>query len=96
MAPAGLKRIEAAKKDGSWTTLDATEALKMPTDLKKALRANGSALRNFEAFPPGMRKQIIGWVLGARTDGTRNRRIALSAEMAGKGLRANQPNRTQR
>ncbi len=36
MMPAGMKKIEEAKNDGSWNTLDMIEQLKIPDDLKKA------------------------------------------------------------
>jgi uncharacterized protein YdeI (YjbR/CyaY-like superfamily) len=39
MTPSGLEKIEAAKQDGSWNTLDAIEALIIPADLKQALEA---------------------------------------------------------
>ena len=32
LAPAGLAKINAAKKDGSWNALDAVEALEIPSD----------------------------------------------------------------
>ena len=35
MAPAGLAKVEAARKDGSWNALDAVEALEIPPDLAK-------------------------------------------------------------
>ena len=34
MMPAGLAKVAAAKKDGSWTKLDAVEALEIPADLR--------------------------------------------------------------
>ncbi len=37
LAPAGITRIEAAKRDGSWTAADAVEALTVPPDLAAAL-----------------------------------------------------------
>src|SRR3954452_14858733 len=37
MAPAGLAKIDAAKADGSWTSLDAVEAMTMPDDFAAAL-----------------------------------------------------------
>ena len=36
MTPAGMAKIEAAQKDGSWTSLDKVEALDVPPDLAKA------------------------------------------------------------
>jgi uncharacterized protein YdeI (YjbR/CyaY-like superfamily) len=40
MHPVGIARIEAGKKDGSWTALDAVEELIMPEDLQKAFSKN--------------------------------------------------------
>ena len=39
VAPAGLLAIEAAKADGSWSKLDAVDALDVPDDLATALAA---------------------------------------------------------
>ena len=39
MHPAGLAKIEQAKADGSWTLLDAVEALALPADLIAAFAA---------------------------------------------------------
>lgn len=90
MAPAGLARIEEAKADGSWTALDAVEALSVPADLGSALDALPAARANFDAFPPSARRGILEWILNARTAETRRRRIAETAELAAKNLRANQ------
>jgi uncharacterized protein YdeI (YjbR/CyaY-like superfamily) len=35
MAPAGLAKIEAAKRDGSWDSYDAVESLTIPIDLQQ-------------------------------------------------------------
>ncbi len=86
----GLAKIEAAKKDGSWTTLDKIEALQMPDELKKAFAKNKTALKNFEAFPPGVRKQIFQWVDSAKTSNTRQKRIDETLALAAKNIRANQ------
>jgi len=43
MAPAGLAVVEAAKADGSWTSLDDVEALVVPDDLAAALSADPAA-----------------------------------------------------
>lgn len=44
MTPPGLAKIEAAQLDGSWSALDAVEALEIPPDLERALAetANGT------------------------------------------------------
>jgi uncharacterized protein YdeI (YjbR/CyaY-like superfamily) len=90
IAAAGLKKIEAAKKDGSWFALDKVEALEMPPALKKSFLKNKPALKNFEAFPPGVRKQIFQWVTSAKTKGTLDKRVAETVTLAAKNIRANQ------
>jgi uncharacterized protein YdeI (YjbR/CyaY-like superfamily) len=76
MTPAGLAAIEVAKANGSWTSLDAVEALTVPDDLAAALSANPEAARNFAAFPPSARKAYLHWVSQAVRPETRAERIA--------------------
>lgn len=90
MKPAGIEKVEAAKRDGSWNALDAVEALELPEDLVAALEEHPEAERHFAAFPRGSRKIILGWVLRARRPETRQRRIRETVELAAKNLRAGQ------
>ncbi len=75
MTEAGLIKIEAAKLDGSWTSLDAIEALIIPDDLQLALQANEIAFENFQAFSNTSKKNILLWVTSARRLETRLNRI---------------------
>lgn len=75
MTEAGLVKINVAKQDGSWTALDAVEALIVPTDLQQSLAANESAGRNFEAFGKSSKKNILFWIDSAKRPETRLRRI---------------------
>jgi uncharacterized protein YdeI (YjbR/CyaY-like superfamily) len=72
--PAGLAKIAAAKRDGSWTLLDSVEALEMPVDLRKALGASGA--RKFEALTPGRQKEHLRALVTAKRPETRAKRIA--------------------
>ncbi len=90
MMPAGMQKIEAAKKDGSWATLDKIEALEMPAVLKRAFAKNKKALSNFTRFPPSVRKQLFRWVESAKTGHTKERRVSETVTLAGKNIRANQ------
>jgi uncharacterized protein YdeI (YjbR/CyaY-like superfamily) len=90
MMPAGLAKIEAAKKDGSWTVLDAIEELIMPDDLQRALKSNPTASDFFNAFPPGVKKGIYQWIISAKREETRSKRIAETVTLAQKNIRANQ------
>jgi uncharacterized protein YdeI (YjbR/CyaY-like superfamily) len=87
---AGLQKIEAAKKDGSWMLLDKIEALEMPGGLKKTFANNKQALENFQAFPPGVKKQIYQWIISAKTEQTLQKRVTETVALAEKNIRANQ------
>lgn len=75
MTPAGLEKVEAAKKDGSWNFLDDIENLVIPLDLKEALASNVTAENNFEAFSDSIKKQILYWIKSAKRKVTRKNRI---------------------
>lgn len=93
MTPAGLAKIEEAKRNGSWSSLDAVEALTMPDDLGKALRANKRAAANYEAFAPSSKKIILTWIASAKRAETRAKRVAETVKLAAKGIKANHPSR---
>jgi uncharacterized protein YdeI (YjbR/CyaY-like superfamily) len=75
MTEAGIKKIEAAKLDGSWTLLDAIEALIIPPDLAEALGRNAIAQQNFESFSNSTKKVILYWIDSAKRPETRQTRI---------------------
>jgi uncharacterized protein YdeI (YjbR/CyaY-like superfamily) len=88
MTPAGLAKVEAAKRDGSWTLLDDIDALKIPDDLRAALARNPSARRHFEAFPSSAKKMILFWIISAKRPETRQRRIIETVALAAENLRS--------
>lgn len=74
MSAAGLAKIEAAKKDGSWTLLDGVEALALPPDLKKALGAAG--LERFDALSKSRKREHLYALVTAKRAETRAKRVA--------------------
>ncbi|MGJ5634247.1 YdeI/OmpD-associated family protein [Nostoc sp. CALU 1950] len=78
----GLEKIEAAKQDGSWNSLDAIEALIIPFDLKQALEANTTAKEYFEAFNNSSKKNILYWIDSAKRPETRLKRIEQTVNSA--------------
>ena len=50
MHESGLKKIEIAKQNGSWESLDAIENLEIPADLQLAFDKNELAYSNYENF----------------------------------------------
>ena len=75
IAEAGLEKIEAAKRDSSWSTLDAIEALIVPADLREALDADEAANKYFESLSNTRKKYILYWIGGAKRPETRLKRI---------------------
>ena len=90
MRPAGLEKVEAAKRDGTWTALDGVEALEIPEDLGRALDALPNARAFFEAFPRSVKRGILEWILNAKKPETRANRIEETATLANENKRANQ------
>jgi uncharacterized protein YdeI (YjbR/CyaY-like superfamily) len=88
MTDAGLRLIEQAKADGSWTFLDDIEALIVPDDLDAALDRDPAARANFDAFPPSAKKQILYWIKTAKKPETRLRRIDETVTKAAENVRA--------
>ena len=91
MTPAGLAVIEAAKRSGTWTALDAVEALALPPDLIARFKAaSASARTNFDAFPRSVKRAILEWIQTAKKPETRAKRIEETVTLAEKNVRANQ------
>lgn len=76
MTPAGLTKVEEAKKNGSWHQAeDFAKRYQMPAELKESLEKEPQALRNFLNFAPSYQKGYIAWVNKAKKDETKWRRI---------------------
>ena len=75
MHESGLSKIEIAKQNGSWTSLDAVEDLIIPDDLLLAFEQNEIAYANFKNFAPSYRKNYLYWLNQAKREETRNKRI---------------------
>ena len=88
MAAAGLAAIERAKENGSWTSLDAAEALVVPEDLAAALARLKGAAANFSAFAPSARKGYLHWISQAVRPETRAERVARVAALAASNQRS--------
>jgi uncharacterized protein YdeI (YjbR/CyaY-like superfamily) len=72
----GIKKIETAKQNGSWESLDAVENLQIPDDLQNAFDLNKIAFDNYKNFSPSYRKNYLYWLNQAKRHETRNVRIA--------------------
>lgn len=75
MTNVGLKCIEIAKENGTWTILDDVENLVIPDDLAKALKEN-NAMEYFQNLTKSVKKMMLHRVLFAKRLETKKKRIA--------------------
>ena len=76
MTDAGLKQIEEAKKNGQWDQAYTTKKIfEIPEDLENALKKNESAWENFNNFAPSYRNNYVHWVISAKREETKSKRI---------------------
>lgn len=60
-------------------------AIKVPPYFSAALKKDKGAAAAFEAFPPGHRREYLEWITEAKTEETRNRRMAQAIEWISDG-----------
>ena len=56
------------------------QPLQAPPDFTAALRKNKKAQQAYDAFSPSHRREYLEWILDAKADATRQRRIATAIE----------------
>jgi uncharacterized protein YdeI (YjbR/CyaY-like superfamily) len=81
LCESGLAKVREAKRDGSWTAIDAIDRdLKTPVELLEALAAKPGAREKFDALPPSQRKLWGWWIQSAKRLGTKSRRSEAAVE----------------
>lgn len=75
MTPAGLKCIEVAKQNGSWTILDDVEELTIPTALEAAFKKHKGSKNLFLSLSKSARKMMLHRIAMAKQDDTKQKRI---------------------
>lgn len=87
--PAGLAAFERreAAKSGTYSYERRREAELAP-ELERELRADAEAWRGFASRPPGYRRTAIHWVMSAKREATRRRRLAtlIASSRAGRPI----------
>ncbi len=63
--------------------------IKMPVYFLKELQKNKTAFTNFEKFSPSHKKEYIEWIIEAKTETTRNKRIMTALEWLQNGKSRN-------
>ncbi|MES2647678.1 MAG: YdeI/OmpD-associated family protein [Bacteroidota bacterium] len=73
--------VKLAKKPSSNMNKD----LEIPEYFMQALKKNTKALANFEAFPYSHKKEYLGWIIEAKTEITRQKRLDTALEWIAEG-----------
>ena len=95
-ATASLTRIvkTAAKLNDAGVKIEraprtAKPAPKAPADLLAALKKNAKALKTYEGFAPGQKREYVTWIIDAKQDATRASRIEQAVEWMAEGKQRN-------
>ncbi len=63
--------------------------LEMPADFTALLKKHAAARKHFEAFSPSAQRDYVEWITEAKTDATRQKRIATALEWLAEGKHRN-------
>lgn len=85
MHAAGFAAIERSRQAGLWDYMDDVDRLTIPPDLQAALAQDEEALAFFTQINPSSRRFALRWLKLAKTDKTRQTRIAQLFTLSKKG-----------
>jgi uncharacterized protein YdeI (YjbR/CyaY-like superfamily) len=86
MRPAGLAAFERRTDEKTGVYSFEREHAELPAEYEEQLRANSAAAEYFDARPPWYRRTATHWVVSAKREETRLRRLAQLIEDSAKGL----------
>jgi uncharacterized protein YdeI (YjbR/CyaY-like superfamily) len=86
MTAAGFAKLNyaGAEDDYGRTRQHKAEELSIPRYFKQALQGNRRAWENFNQLAPSYRRSYILWIAAAKTDETRDRRLAEAVQLLAK------------
>ena len=87
MRAAGLKVYEARRDDRCETQTYEQRSADLEEPYRRLLRKHKAAWTYFQAQPPSYRKVVNGWILSAKKEETRLRRLERLAAFSAKGQR---------
>ncbi|MCC7298659.1 MAG: YdeI/OmpD-associated family protein [Bacteroidia bacterium] len=89
MQTEGLKMVDIAKQNGTWTALDEVDNITIPDDLRELFSKNKVAFEHWEQFSRSSKRGILEWILNAKKPETRQKRIEETVTLAAKNIKAN-------
>lgn len=90
MTEAGFAIIDKAKQNGSWKILDEAEALIIPMDLESEFQKKPKAKIYFLSLSRSDRRNILQWLVLAKRQETRQKRIEEIVKLADQYLKPKQ------
>jgi len=86
MTEFGLARIEEANRSGLWDKSPRPDiSFEIPEEFERALQQNKEAQEFFQQLAPSYQKQYIAWIVVAKRQETREKRIKESIALLKKG-----------
>jgi uncharacterized protein YdeI (YjbR/CyaY-like superfamily) len=86
MAAAGLRAYEARRSERTGIySFERREAATLPPEFEERLKGNAAAWEWFAARPPGYRRTATHWVVSAKRDETRRRRLQQLIDCSAEG-----------
>lgn len=85
MTPAGLKAFEARKENRSGIYSYEQRTAALPPEYEKVLKKNKAAWTFFQAQPASYRKAVMWWIVSAKQEVTRFKRLAQLIEHSAQG-----------
>jgi uncharacterized protein YdeI (YjbR/CyaY-like superfamily) len=80
MRPAGMAAFDARRENRCEIYSYEQRPRDLPESLARRMRRNTPAWQFFQAQPPGYRRQMIWWIVSARTEETQRKRLARLTE----------------
>ncbi len=86
MVESGLARVQEAKQNGLWyKSTRPNISFEIPGEFERALQQNKEAQEFFQQLAPSYQKHYIGWIVVAKRQETREKRIKESIALLNKG-----------
>ena len=75
MTEAGLAKVDPAALREKATATSSEEDVGLPRVVEQALKVNAKAWENFRKLAPSYRRHYVGWIMHAKKEETRERRL---------------------
>jgi uncharacterized protein YdeI (YjbR/CyaY-like superfamily) len=87
MRPVGIKAFKKLEEQNSKVYSFEQEKISMDKAFEQKIKANKKAWTFFHALPPSAKKQSVHWVMSAKREDTRLRRLDILIQSSEEGLR---------